>query len=50
MVIRNNGNGSSSNPKNDSIVRVKNIPIQIDNTDIVISALSNLKNKIKNKK
>ena len=50
MVIRNNGNGSSSNPKNDSIVRVKNIPIQIDNTDIVISALSNLKNKIRNKK
>ena len=36
-------------PKNDSVIRVKSIPIQIDNTDIVISALSNLKNKIKSK-
>lgn len=50
MVIRNNGNGSSSNPKNDSIVRDKIKIINDDKTEIVISALSNLKNKIKNKK
>ena len=50
MVIRNNGNGSSSNPKNDSIVRDKIKIINDDKTEIVISALSNLKNKIRNKK
>jgi hypothetical protein len=48
MVIRNNGNGSSSNPKNDSIVRDKIKIINDDKTEIVISALSNLKNKIRN--
>ena len=48
MVIRNNGNGSSSNPKNDSIVRDKIKIINDDKTEIVISALSNLKNIIRN--
>ena len=48
MVRHDEGPGSSSNNRNDSVI--KTTPIQIDNTDIVISALSNLKNKIKSKK
>ena len=50
MVIRNNGNGSSSNPKNDSIVRDEIKVINDDKTEVVISALCELKNKIRNKK
>jgi predicted pyridoxine 5'-phosphate oxidase superfamily flavin-nucleotide-binding protein len=37
-------------PEDDGLARDEVKVIQIDNTDIVISALSNLKNKIKNKK
>ena len=51
MVRRDRGMGSSSSPKNDSIIVESMVrPINDDKTEIIISALHELKNKIKNKK
>jgi cell division protein FtsB len=50
LVKQDQGRGSSSNHKNDTFDRKEIKVIDNDNTEAVISALCNMKNKIKNTK